>query len=182
MFRQRKRGEQASPPVGMSASEADVEQAPPIVRGRGEDMHMDDWKRAFSDKLTQAQTQWNRRFEETLDTVIVPVYEEFASFLRTNGFHVSAPMRQDGRRSYKFELAENAYLLMIFRATAIGEFEVRSECFVPGGEPTLAKTHCRVAEISETNVRQHFQAALDSFVEHLAGGKQVQQLEQMVGA
>lgn len=143
---------------------------------------MDDWKRSFVDKLSQAQSQWNRRFEETIDSVIVPVFDEFAAFLRTNGFHVSSPMRQEGRRSFKFELAENAYVLLIYRATAIGEFEMRSECFVPGNEPLMHKTLCRVGDVSEGLCRQQFQSSLDSFVEFLAGTKQGAALEQLIGA
>lgn len=144
-------------------------------------MHMEDWKRSFVDKLGHAQSQWNRRFEETLDTVIVPVFEEMAAFLRTNGFHVSCPMRQEGRRSHKFELAENAYVLLIFRATSIGEFELRTEHFVPGREPTMNKALCRVAEVNDTWARQQFQSAMDAFIENLAGSRQAAQVEQLVG-
>jgi len=130
---------------------------------------MQDWKQGFLDKLGQVQSQWSKRFEEVLEDPIGRVFEDLSSFLRNHGFHTATPLKQEGRRSFKFELAENAYLLMIFRSTSVGEFEIRTECFVPGAEPVLSKTLGRVADASEPWVRQQFQSSLDRFVEQLSG-------------
>jgi hypothetical protein len=130
---------------------------------------MDQWKRNFLSKLSQAQSQWSSRFEDALDTHFVPVFDEYKQFLTDNGFRLSTPLNEPGRRSFKFELAENAYLLMIFRSTGVGEFELRCESFVPGSEPALARTTARADELNEEWVTRHTQAALDTFVDSLAG-------------
>lgn len=131
---------------------------------------MDGWKRNFIDKLGKAQAQCTKKFEEALETAIGPVFEETATFLRDNGFKVSSPLHESGRRSYKFELAENAYLLLILRFTSVGEFELRSEMFVPGSEPQLKKSIGRIADIDTTWAQEQFRAGLDKFVDLLAGG------------
>jgi hypothetical protein len=77
-------------------------------------------------------------------------------------------MRELGRRSYKFELAENVYLLMIFRSLGVGEFEARCESFVPGAEPAFRKSVVRIADVDEDWAREHFQKSLDAFLDLLA--------------
>ncbi|MGE0480150.1 MAG: hypothetical protein AB7Q17_06715 [Phycisphaerae bacterium] len=129
---------------------------------------MREWRDSFVEKLGKVQNQWNKRFDEAMENTINPVFDEFAAFLRTNGFHVSQPMKQEDRRSFKFELAENAYLLLIFRSTAIGEFETRCECFVPGNDPMLSKSIGRLADVDESWTRKFFQSSLDVFIEQLA--------------
>ncbi|MGD8450842.1 MAG: hypothetical protein PVJ57_03395 [Phycisphaerae bacterium] len=130
---------------------------------------MDGWRESFLDKLNRAQMHWVRQFEEALDKHFVPVFTEFKSFLVDNGFRLSMPLNEQGRRSFKFELAENAYLLLIFRSAGVGEFELRSESFVPGCEPVLSKVVARVADLERTWVTERLQAALGGFVDSLAG-------------
>ena len=132
---------------------------------------METWQKSFLDKLGKAQTQWLNGFEDTLDSMIGPVFDDMSAFVRDNGFRVTTPLSDAGRRSYKFELAENAYLLMIFKFTGVGEFELRCESFVPSSEPVLSKAMVRVADIDEEWARKQFQQALDNFVEALAGSK-----------
>ena len=129
---------------------------------------MEDWQKSFVEKLEQARGRWAKRFEETLDHAIVPVFEELGAFARSNDFNVSTPLRDEGRRSYKFELTENTYVLLVFRSTAVGEFELRCESFVPGSEPVLKKSFGRLADIDPNWARQQFQTALHDFVETLA--------------
>jgi hypothetical protein len=86
------------------------------------------------------------------------------TFLADNGFSVSTPLRESGRRSFKFQLAENAYLLVIFRALLVGEYEVRSESFVPGVEPVLKRSSGRLVDVTEEWSSTFFQSSLDEFV------------------
>lgn len=132
---------------------------------------MDNWQRTFSDKLSKVQTQWVRQFEEAIEAGVAPVYEDLSAFLREQGIRVSTPLLDEGRRSYKFELSENAYLLMIFRYTGVGEFELRTECFVPGGEPVLTRNALRLSDVDDDWTRRQFQAALDAFIDLLSGSK-----------
>jgi hypothetical protein len=130
---------------------------------------MDSWKDNFAHKLQSAQSNWNKQFETVLDEQVVPVFEDIASFVRDHGFATSIPLHDDGKRSFKFELAENAYLLMIFRSSGIGEFELRCEAFAPGAEPGLSKSIERLADVNKEWSQQKFQSALDGFVSHLNG-------------
>lgn len=138
------------------------------------------WQKSFVDKLGKVQTLWIKQFEDTLNKFVQPAFQNVASFTRENGFKVSTPLHDDGRRSYKFELSENAYLLMIFRFSSVGEFELRCESFVPGHEPCLNKSQVRLVDVSESWVDQQFQTALDTFIDLLSGSKFRQNTEQLV--
>lgn len=129
---------------------------------------MDAWKRKFIDKLNEAQKRSAGQFEQTLDKNVVPVFEDLADFVRTNGFEASSPLREEGRRSFKFELAENAYLLQLFRFSSFGEFELRTEIFAPGSEPVLEKSIGRLGDVTLAWSEEQFQHGLDRFVEMLA--------------
>ena len=130
---------------------------------------MQEWKRGFSERLRYVQTHWVKQFESALDSHVAPVFDDLGNFLRNQGFSTSVPLREQGRRSFKFELAENAYLLLIFKATAIGEFELRREAFAPGRDPQLSKSVERVGDLKDGWAVEQFQAALDAFLEHLGG-------------
>lgn len=142
-------------------------------RAPGDDggSEVDNWKRSFLDKLNQAQGQCAQRFEDALEKQVVPAFDELCAFVRDHAFKVSTPLQERGRRSFKFELAENAYLLVIFRFSSVGEFELRSETFVPGADPALRRSAGRVADITEKWAGDQFRLGLDGLVELLAGQK-----------
>ncbi|GMU82998.1 MAG: hypothetical protein IT450_11570 [Phycisphaerales bacterium] len=130
---------------------------------------MDSWKRQFIDKLGKAQVACAKRFEDSIDDAVNPVFQDLQGFLRDNGFKVSQPLREQGRRSYKFELAENAYLLVIMRFNGVGELEIRYEIFVPGNDPQLSKSVGRLADVSAKWADEQFRSGLDRFINLLAG-------------
>jgi hypothetical protein len=129
---------------------------------------MADWKTNFTEKLKDVQGRWLRQFDEVLDNRVTPVFDDVAQFVRNHGFATSVPMKDDGRRSFKFELAENAYLLLIVKAEGVGEFVLSRESFVPGREPLQHEQADRLADVTETWARQQFEEALDEFVDHLS--------------
>lgn len=130
---------------------------------------MDSWKRQFIDKLGKAQSACAKRFEDSIDDAVNPVFQDMQSFLRDNGFKVSQPLKEQGRRSYKFELAENAYMLLIMRFNGVGELELRTEIFVPGNEPQLTKSIGRLADVSSKWAEEQFRGGLDTFITQLGG-------------
>ncbi len=132
---------------------------------------MDRWQNSFLDKLNQAQSKWVTSFEDALNRSVTPAFKRVSTFVSDNGFRVTTPLKEDGRRSYKFELAENAYLLLIFRFGGIGELEVRTESFVPGREPSLNRSPVRLVDVDEEWATKQFQQSLDMFVDLLAGAK-----------
>jgi len=141
---------------------------------------VDNWKSSFLEKLHRAQEQCARKFSDAIEQSVVPVFDDLAEFLRDNGFTASTPLRESDHRSFKMELAENAYVLMIFRFTGVGEFELRTETFVPGAEPILDKSPCRVVDIDHDWAQRKFHDALDRFVDLLAGQKAAADAEELV--
>lgn len=129
----------------------------------------DAWKQSFLDRLEQVRCRWARQFDQALQAAVVPAFDELAEFLRDHGFRTAVPLREEDRRSFKFELTENAYLLMIFRSAGLDSFELRSESFAPGSEPALSRITARVSDLNHAWARQRFQNALDAFVDQLAG-------------
>lgn len=129
---------------------------------------MDSWKESFLEKLHDAQASCAKQFEEALDRAVAPAFDELTPFLRDNGFTVSTPLSEPGRRSFKCELAENAYVLLIFRFYGVGDFELRSETFVPGAQPVLEKSTGCVADIDEQWSREQLRSGLTRFVDLLA--------------
>jgi hypothetical protein len=129
---------------------------------------VEQWKQSFVNKLNAAQSHWVKRFDEALAKVVTPTVEEFREFLASHAFKVFSPFRDDGRQSFKFELAENAYLLMIFRAVGVGEAELRTETFAPGNEPVMMRVMARLADVDASWTRDKIQQGLDTFVELLA--------------
>lgn len=138
------------------------------------------WKKGFLDKLGQAQQQWLREFDNAMDEHVSPAYDEIREFLSNNGFRVSKPLREEGRRSFKFELAENAYVLVLFRAAGVNEFEIRAETFVPAREPVLSKAMARVKDLNIEWAQEQFQTALDNFVGLLSGDELVPEDQELV--
>jgi hypothetical protein len=129
---------------------------------------MDSWKKSFLDKLNRAQSHWAGMFDEALDASIEPVFEDLSAFLEDNGFGLSRPLQESGRRSYKFALAEDAYALLIFESRAVGEFELTRELFVLGSDPQISRGTERVLQVDDEWARREIQSLLDRFVELLA--------------
>lgn len=138
------------------------------------------WKKGFLDRLGQAQQQWLQEFDNAMDEYVSPAYDEIREFLGNNGFRVSKPLREEGRRSYKFELAENAYVLVLFRAAGVNEFEIRAETFVPAREPVLSKALARVKDLNQPWAQEQLQTALDNFVGLLSGDELVPEDQELV--
>lgn len=130
---------------------------------------MDGWKKQFVDKLGKAHQNCAMRFEDALDGAFNPIFEDLSTFLRDNGFKVSQPLNEQGRRSFKFELAENAYLLILVRFGGLGDFELRSEAFVPGNKPVIRKFVGGLKDLSTPWAEKQFRSALDQFIELLSG-------------
>lgn len=129
---------------------------------------VDQWKKSFLSKLKEAQDHCADRFEKVLEDSVQPTYSELASFLQDNGFKIGTPVEERGRRSFKFELSENAYVLCIFRSAGVGEFELRIETLIPGREPSLHKVTGGLGELDKVWARNRFQEALDAFVSLLS--------------
>ncbi len=130
---------------------------------------MRDWKQSFTEKLGRVQTQWGARLDEALDQHVQPVFEDLTGFLGRHGFTASVPLHEVGRRSFKFELVEDAYVLLIFKSVGLGEFELSCETFVLGTEPKARRVRERIGRLNADWARQEFESTLNAFVELLSG-------------
>jgi hypothetical protein len=139
---------------------------------------MDQWKQTFAKRLSDVQARWAVQFDDTLDNSVNTVFHELADFLLEYGITAAIPMQEPGRRSFKFELAEDAYLLVIFRSRAVDEFELSRQSFALGSETKLRKSTERLSTVTKELSRREFQAALDAFIE-LLGGPQVPTEEEL---
>ena len=74
------------------------------------------WQKSFLGKLKQAQETCEKRFDVAMDECVTPAFEGLAEFLRDHGFKSSSPLSEEGRRSFKFELSENTYVLLMFHS------------------------------------------------------------------
>ncbi len=129
---------------------------------------VDQWQQNIAEKLGRLQSVWASQFDTAMESSVLPVFQSLAGFLRENGFATAVPLRDDGRCSLKFELAEDAYLLMFFRSTGLGAFEMRCEAVIPGREPQSQSNTERVTQVNEVWARQEIQAALSTFVDRLS--------------
>jgi len=139
---------------------------------------MDQWRQTFAKRLSDVQARWAVQFDETLDNSVQPAFNDLADFLQGKGFLAALPMQEPGHRSFKFELAEDAYLLLIFRARAVDEFELSRQSFALGRETKLRKSTERLTTVTEEWARREFQSALDGFLE-LLGAPQVPTEEEL---
>lgn len=129
---------------------------------------MKDWQQTFVRKLNAAQSQYRQAFERAISGQVNGAFEELGEFLGSNGFTLSTPVNEPGRHAFKFELSENAYVLMTFRAHGVGEFELRGETFAPNHEPAFDRFVGQIAELDREWATQRFQATLNGFVDRLA--------------
>lgn len=148
---------------------------------------MSDWQQTFVSKLNAAQNQYKQAFEHAISGHVDAAFEGLNEFLCSNGFTLSTPVSEPGRHSFKLELSENAYVLMVFRAQGVGEFELRCETFVPNHEPLLARVAGQVAEVDQAWATNRFQTALNGLVDRLgessgSGTKRPKVAEELVVA
>ena len=131
---------------------------------------MNQWKEQFTQKFGVVRDASRKRFDQLSVETITPLFEEFRDFTRSLGFQPEAPVSSEGVRSFKFGLAENAYMLLTFRLDGWRHCVATADFFVSTGpkpEPINAKV-----ELGEANaawVKARFQEPLDRFTDAFVG-------------
>ena len=129
---------------------------------------MDEWRHGFASKIGALQEQWVGRFTTLVEEIAEPVFREFADFLKQWNFHISMPRTESAMHSFKFELVENAYVLIFFRSKGIDAVECEYESAVPGvGASHGERTEKAGREADRKWVESCFRRALDDFVAKL---------------
>lgn len=128
------------------------------------DQAKNDWQESFLRDLDELRSHWVQKFDEVAARCILPVYEEMADFLGKNGLKCSAPLTNKDRRAFRFEFAENAYLLLTFTHDGIEDLLLKVEYFVPGGDPGDYDVRAPLKDLNEDWARDQMQRAMDAFV------------------
>lgn len=129
---------------------------------------MSKWQNSFARSMDNVRVHWVKRFDESVSQRVGPAFEEISAFVSKHGFRPSTPMKQGDRRSYKFELNENAYALLTFRHEGLDDMHMSCEYFVPGGDPGTYETRVSCADVTREWAGAQFQEALDSLVSALS--------------
>lgn len=129
---------------------------------------MDEWRHGFASKIGALQEQWAERFTTLIEGTAEPVFREFADFLKQWNFHISMPRAESTMHSFKFELVEDAYVLIFFRSKGIDAVECEYESSVRGMGATRGERTERAGHEADRKwVEGCFQRALDDFVAKL---------------
>ncbi len=123
------------------------------------------WRESFARRVDGLRSQWVKKFEQKLADVVAPAFGEISSFVNEHGFKSTSPLVQSDRRSFKFEMAENAYALVTFMHGSVEEAVVKCEYFAPGADPGEYEVRAPVADVNKSWATERFQEALDTFLE-----------------
>lgn len=123
------------------------------------------WQQEFTSKVNALREGWTSQFEAIGDAQVGPVYQAFSDFARRCELKSSAVPDQQGLRSYKFELCEDAYVMLYFRPRGVDQVECDYECFLPGvGRVSGIKSSAAAANLQKEWVDSCFRMALDDLV------------------
>jgi hypothetical protein len=123
------------------------------------------WRESFARRVEGLRSQWVKKFEQKLADVVAPAFGEISAFVGEHGFKTTSPLIQSDRRSFKFEMAENAYVLVTVMHGSIEEAVVKCEYFAPGADPGEFEVRAALGEVTKAWASERFQEALDTFVE-----------------
>lgn len=88
---------------------------------------MTEWEKEFTRKMESLHEQSTTCLERFLQEDLQGAYSALSSFVAQWRFQTSTPQAQAGRRSFKFALTEEAYVIVTFRMenldTAVCEWE-----------------------------------------------------------
>lgn len=138
------------------------------------------WRDKFVHRLDGLRSQWVDDFKRRLDSEVEPAFDELAGFVGEYGFRTSSPLNQPECRSFKFELNENAFVLLTLSHESMGDVSLRCEYFAPGIQPGDLVHRAQLQDVNRDWATSRFQEALDAFVGAMetGGGKPEASFEQ----
>lgn len=126
------------------------------------------WKEGFTGKVEALRDKWRQKFDVLASETLEPVFDELTEFVQQWDFQGSAPQTQSAVRTFKFALAENAYVLVFFRSKGLDAVQWLYECALPGeGTVKSRVSDAHVTEVTKEWATECFQTALDEFVAKL---------------
>lgn len=126
---------------------------------------MNDWEKEFMKKMESLHTQSTNCLERFLQEDLHVAFESVSNFLSQWKFQTSTPQTQPGRRSFKFALTEEAYVLVTFHLDGVDNLECESEYGLPG-TGRVSGTRCSVSlrKVDRQWGELCFQKALDGLL------------------
>jgi len=129
---------------------------------------MNTWQERFAQKLDNVREAADDFFQRFCGETLDVVFEEFCDFTSQRGLAGSAPLSKASVRTFKFEMSENAYVLITFRSCDLEHCEVMSELSIPRHEKiSPAKNRVEVGDADNSWARRMFEEALDAFADAL---------------
>ena len=93
---------------------------------------MNDWEKEFTKKMESLKEQSSGCLERFLQEDLQGAFDALSGFLAQWKFQSSNPQTQPGRRSFKFGLTEDAYVLVTFHLEGVDTLECDTEYGLPG--------------------------------------------------
>jgi hypothetical protein len=130
---------------------------------------MNEWEKEFAKKMDSLHEQSSSCLNRFLQDDLQAAYEGMGTFLGQWKYQTSVPQTQAGRRSFKFALTEDAYVLVTFRLDGIDTLECESEYGLPGvGRSPGSRWASSLRRADRVWGENCFQKALDGFITKLA--------------
>jgi len=138
---------------------------------------MNKWKQEFARKMEDLGEQSSADFDRFADEVLVPIFRDVSEFVAQWRFQTSIPQSNMGKKSFKFALTENRYLLILFRIEGINTLGCEYECCLPGKECIAGPRNSMILyNANQLWAESCFQTALDDFIEKFSSDKVRQEM------
>ena len=130
---------------------------------------MNDWEKDFSKRMESLHAQSTNCLERFLQEDLQGAYAAVSNFLSQWKFQNSMPQSQAGRRSFKFALTEDAYVIVTFRLDGLDVLECESEYSLPAiGRVPGTRWASSLRKVDRQWGDACFQKALDGLLAKLA--------------
>jgi hypothetical protein len=126
---------------------------------------MNHWQEQFAQQMDALCAQSSSWFDRFSDDVIVPSLETLTGFLDRWHYEITTPACDEARRTFRFALTEDGYLLVWFRMEGFDTLECEYEYSLPGvGRVKGVRTTGSLRAADADWVESCFQMALNAFV------------------
>jgi len=131
---------------------------------------MNAWQKRFTQKMEGLKNAAEQRFHRFATQSLAPIFEELRAFVEKFGITAQSPLSREGIRTFRFEVNENTYCLLTFRADGMERCDVLCEFYIPQIDkidPIRVSEEIRAIDAKWG--RSIFEQALDLFIEGLTG-------------
>lgn len=129
---------------------------------------MNAWQKRFTQKMDGLKNAAEQRFHRFATQSLSPIFEEFRTFVEKFGITAQSPLSREGIRTFRFEVNENTYALLTFRADGMERCDVLCEFYIPQIDKLdPIRESEEIRSIDGKWGRRIFEKALDTFVEGL---------------